>query len=76
MTIQGTQVPMYTNTHYFCIFLIFFFFWKTNKTKTKQPNKNKKTIWKYERNVQMHESMIPKVDKKSNKENPILDRKN
>ena len=23
MTIQGTQVPMYTNTHYFCIFLIF-----------------------------------------------------
>ena len=25
MVIQGTQVPMYTNTHSFCIFLIFQF---------------------------------------------------
>ena len=23
MAIQGTQVPMYTNTHCFCIFMIF-----------------------------------------------------
>ena len=23
MAIQGTQIPMYTNTHCFCIFLIF-----------------------------------------------------
>ena len=30
---QGTQVPMYTNTHYFCIFLIFQFFFMKNKIK-------------------------------------------
>ena len=45
MAIQGTQLPIYTNTHYFCIFLIFLFLflfiWKKNKAKTeKQPNKN------------------------------------
>ena len=34
MAIQGTQVPMYTNTHYFCIFLIFSnFFYFMKKTK-------------------------------------------
>ena len=31
---------------------------------------------KVERKMHMHESMIPKVDKKSSKEIPILDRKN
>ena len=59
MAIQGTQVPMYTNTHCFCIFLIFLFlFWKTNKIKTEQPNKNKQTTWKHERKMHMHEGMI------------------
>jgi len=47
-----------------------------NKIKTKQPNKNRQTSWKYERNVQMHKSMIPQADKKSSKESPTLDRKN
>ena len=45
MVIQGTQVPMYTNTHYFCIFFIFqffiYFYEKQNKTKLK--NKQTKT---------------------------------
>ena len=78
MAIQGTQVPKYTNTHCFCIYLIFPFFIlkKKNKIKTKQPNKNKQTTWNHERNMQMHESMIPKADKKSSKENANLDRKN
>ena len=31
---------------------------------------------KHKRKMQMHESTIPKVDKKSNKESPTLDRKN
>ena len=33
MAIQGTQVPMYTDTHYFCIFQIFqiFLYEKQNK---------------------------------------------
>ena len=47
MVIQGTQVPMYTNTDCFCIFLIFQFFFnfyiknKINKTKSKQNMLNK-----------------------------------
>ena len=45
MVIQDTQVPMYTNIHCFCIFLIFQFFLflyeKQNKAKTeKKTNKN------------------------------------
>ena len=45
MAIQGTQVPMYTNTYCFCIFQFFNFFlifiWK-KKTKTeKKTTKNK-----------------------------------
>ena len=32
--------------------------------------------WRHDRKVQMHESMIPKADKKSSKEIPTLDRKN
>ena len=32
--------------------------------------------WKYDREVQMHESMIPKVDKNLSKKIPTLDRKN
>ena len=35
MAIQGTQVPMYTNTYCFCVFLIFqFLFIKKKKKKT------------------------------------------
>ena len=68
MAIQGIQVPMYTNTVflYFSDFSFLFLFWKQNKIKIKQPNKNKQT----------HESMIPKADKKSSKESLTLDRKN
>ena len=46
MAIQGTQVPMYTNTHCFCIFFyfsnffIFYFNEKQNKAKLK-TNKQK-----------------------------------
>ena len=79
MAIQGTQVPMYTNTHYICNFYDFsflFLFWEQNKIKTKQPNKNRQTTWEHERKIQMHESMIPKANKKSRKESPTLDRKN
>ena len=70
MAIQGTQVPMYTNTHYFCIFQ-FFILWKQNKAKLK-ISKQKHV----KQNKAMHESMIPKADKKSSKESPTLDRKN
>ena len=41
MAIQGTQVSMYTNTHYFCIFMIFQFFMK-NKIKQNWKKKTKK----------------------------------
>ena len=43
MAIQGTQVPMYTNSHCFCIFLIFqFFFLIFMKKKSKlKINKQK-----------------------------------
>ena len=68
---------MYTNTHYFCIVLIFpSSFKKKNKIKSKQPNKNRQITWKHERNMHMHESMISKADNKSSKERPTLDRKN
>ena len=41
MVIQGTQVPMYINTHCFCIFQ-FFLYEKQNKPKLKRKtNKNK-----------------------------------
>ena len=68
MAIQGTQVPMYTKYTVFIFsdFSFLFLFWKQNKIKIKQPNKNKQT----------YESMIPKADKKSSKESPTLDRKN
>ena len=38
MAIQGTQVPMYPNTHCFCIFLIFqflFYFYEKKNPKLK-----------------------------------------
>ena len=42
MAIQDTQVPMYTNTHCFCIFLIFHFFFKEKHNKAKlKTNKQK-----------------------------------
>ena len=47
MAIQGTQVPKYTYTHYFCIFLIFqifilFLYEKQNKAKLKNKQKHVK----------------------------------
>ena len=45
MVIQGTQVPMYTNTHCFCIFLIFFFFnFYEKKNKAKIENNKQKHV--------------------------------
>ena len=50
ISIQGTQVPIYTNIHCFCIFPIFqifiFIFMKKKKTE-KQPNKNIKKHTKH-----------------------------
>ena len=62
MAIQGTQVPIYTNTHFFFIFLIFKFFFiekqqKKKKKTEKQPNKNiKKHIKHKARLTQKQES--------------------
>ena len=44
MIIQGTQVPMYTNTHYFWIFLIFQFFYMKNKIKQNWKENNQKHV--------------------------------
>ena len=42
MAIQGTHALMYINTHCFCIFFIFQFFYMKKKMKTeKKTNKNK-----------------------------------
>ena len=46
MVIQGTQVSMYTYTHYFCIFFIFqflFLFLYEKQNNTKLKNKQTKT---------------------------------
>ena len=43
IAIQGTQVPMYTNTHCFCIFLIFQFFFNFYEKQSKAKLKNKQT---------------------------------
>ena len=60
MAIQGTQVPMYTKYTVFIFsdFSFLFLFWKQNKIKIKQPNKNRQTTWKHERNMHMYEGMI------------------
>ena len=83
MAIQGTQVPMYTKHTlflYFSNFSFLFLFWKQNKKKKKTNNmkawKKDAYAWSHDRKVQMHESMIPKADKKSSKESSTLDRKN
>ena len=78
MAIQVTQVPMYTKYTVFVFFFDFSFFFlgKQSKIKSKQPNKNRQTTWKHERKMHMHEGMIPKIDKKSSKKSPTLDRKN
>ena len=46
MAIQGTQVPMYTNTHCFCIFLIFqfFFLFLYEGVSSKNPNFSKDKV--------------------------------
>ena len=80
MTIQGTQVLMYTKYTlflYFSDFSIFFLYEKQNKAKLKNnQTKTCETTWMHERKMHMHESMIPKADKKSSNESPTLDRKN
>ena len=84
MTIQGTQIPMYTKHTLFLyfsdfsiFFILFFLYVKQNKAKLKNnQTKTCETTWKHERKMQMHESMIPKAIKKSSKESPTLDRKN
>ena len=84
MAIHGTQVPMYTKhtlfLYFFDDFSNFFFkflYEKQNKAKLKNNQiKTCETTWKHKRKMQMHESMIPKADKKSSKESPTLDRKN
>ena len=69
MAIQGTQVPMYTYTHYFCIFLIFFkknyFYEKQNKEKLK--NKQTKNML----NKIMHKTRCKCKRKKEKNERPI-----
>ena len=63
MTIQDTQVPIYTKHTLFLYFSDFFFLiWKKKTTKQKQTNN-----MKVRRQMQMHENMIPKTDKKSSK---------
>ena len=42
-TIQGSQVPIYTNTHCFCIFHNFlFFYWKKKRNQQQQSTKTNK----------------------------------
>ena len=43
MVIQGTQVPMYTNTNYFCIFQFFNFFLFLYEKKNQNWKENKQT---------------------------------
>ena len=79
MAIQGTQVPMYTKHTLFFYFSDFSIFLYEKQNKEKLKNDQTKTYeitWKHERKMQMHESMISKVDKKPSKESPTLDRKN
>ena len=90
MAIQGTPVPMYTKHTMFLYFFDFFSFYFYFEKKNEQPNKNRQTTWKHERNMHIHEGMIEgcrcmkawfqkqdsKADKKSSKESPTLDRKN
>ena len=55
MAIQGTQVPMYKNTHCFCIFSIFFnFFYMKNKIKQNWKVKQTKTCL----NKAMHKTRL------------------
>ena len=52
MAIQDTQVLMNTKHTLFLYFSNFFFlilFWKQNKIKTKQSNKNRQITWKHEK---------------------------
>ena len=63
MAIQGTQVPIYTNTHNFCIFLIFQkkYYVKKNKTKLKT---NKQTTYKH---AKYKTRLTQKQESKTNK---------
>ena len=79
MAIQGIQVPMYAKYTLFLYFSDFSI--KKKKNNQKQTNNMKAQkkdayAWRHDKKVQVHESMIPKADKKSSKESPALDRKN
>ena len=82
MAIQGTQVPMCTNTHCFCIFLIFqnfiLFYEKQNKKKKLKIDKQKhvKQIKRKHKTRCICMKAWFQKDKKSSKESPTLDRKN
>ena len=90
MAIEGYTSTNVYKTHtdfvFFWLFLFLFLFWKKKQSKektTKQKQTNNMKVWKkyvyawrHDRKMQMHESMIPKADKKSCKESPTLDRKN
>ena len=45
MAIQGTQVPMHTNTHCFYIFQFFYLFLYEKQNKAKLKRKQPKTSW-------------------------------
>ena len=69
MAIQGTQVPIYTNTHCFCIFFfsIFFNYEKQNKAKLRINKQKHVKQSKALNQMQIDETMIPKTNKKSRK---------
>ena len=60
MTIQGTQVPMYTNTHYFCIFLIFQFFLFEKQNEAKLKNNQTKHV---KQDKSMHKTRLTQNNK-------------
>ena len=55
MAIQGTQVPTYTNTHCFYIFLIFQFFLYEKQNKVKLKNKQTTHV---KQNKAMHKTRL------------------
>ena len=59
MAIQGTQVPMYTNTHSFCIFQFLFLFLYEKK----KINQTEKKINKNKLNKAMHKTRLTQNSK-------------
>ena len=58
MTIQGTQVPMYINTHCFCVFQFLFLFLYEKKI-----NQIEKKINKNKLNKAMHKTRLTQNSK-------------